>query len=225
MIHSGSRNIGKQVADRYNKIAKKLNNFWLSSVDPKADLASLPFKTEEARMYYNEMKYCVDFALAIRKLMLARVQEVVIDFFPKVSFGEIINIAHNYTTWENHFGREVVKHRKSATSAKKGELGIVPGSQGSNSYIVEGLGNPESFSSCSHGAGRRMGGNEAICTLDLEEEKRKLDKKGIVHAIRGKRDLDEAPSAYKNITRVMENQEDLVKIIVKLLSPPAEVKG
>lgn len=224
MIHSGSRNIGKQVADRYNKIAKNLNNLWYSSVNPKADLAFLPFKTEEARKYYNEMKYCVDFALANRKLMLTRVQEVLVDFFPKVSFSEIINIAHNYATWENHFGRDVVVHRKGTTSAKKGELGIIPGSQGSNSYIVEGLGNPESFASCSHGAGRKMGRNEAIRTLDLEEEKRKLENKGIVHAIRGKKDLDEAPSAYKNITRVMANQEDLVKIIVEL-SPLAVIKG
>ena len=86
------------------------------------------------------------------------------------------------------------------------------------------MGNPESFSSCSHGAGRKMGRNEAIRTLDLEEEQRKLDKKGIVHAIKSKRDLEEAPSAYKNITRVMANQEDLVKIIVEL-SPLAVIKG
>ncbi len=224
MIHSGSRNIGKQVADHYNKIAKNLNKLWYSSVDPKADLAFLPFKTEEARKYYNEMKYCVDFALANRKLMLTRVQEIVSDYFPKVSYGEIINIAHNYATWETHFGKNVVVHRKGATSAHKGELGIIPGSQGTKSYIVEGLGNPESFASCSHGAGRVMGRNEAIRTLSLEEEQRKLDKKGILHAIRGKRDLEEAPSAYKNITQVMANQEDLVKIKVEL-SPLAVVKG
>lgn len=105
MIHSGSRNIGKQVADYYNKIAKNLNNLWHSWVNPKADLAFLPFKTDEARKYYNEMKYCVDFAFANRKLMLTRVQEVLVDFFPKISFGEIINIAHNYAAWENHFGQ------------------------------------------------------------------------------------------------------------------------
>ena len=224
MIHSGSRNIGKQVADHYNKIAKNLNNLWYSSVDPKVDLAFLPFKTDEARKYYNEMKYCVDFALANRKLMLTRVQEVLVDFFPKISFDEIINIAHNYAAWENHFGQDVVVHRKGATSASKGEIGIIPGSQGTNSYIVEGLGNPESFASCSHGAGRKMGRKEAIRNLDIEEEQRKLDKLGVLHAIRGKRDLEEAPSAYKNIAQVMANQEDLVKIKVEL-SPLAVVKG
>lgn len=115
-------------------------------------------------------------------------------------------------------------HRKGATSANKGEIGIIPGSQGTNSYIVEGLGNPESFASCSHGAGRKMGRNEAIRTLNLEEEQRKLDKLGVLHAVRGKRDLEEAPSAYKNIADVMANQEDLVKIKVEL-SPLAVVKG
>jgi tRNA-splicing ligase RtcB len=224
MIHSGSRNIGKQVADYYNKIAKNLNQLWNSPVPPKADLAYLPFSTEEAHRYFEEMNYCVDFALANRKLMLTRVQEVLFDYFPNLNFGEIINIAHNYATWENHFGKDVIVHRKGATSAHKGELGIIPGSQGTNSYIVEGLGNPESFASCSHGAGRKMGRNEAIRKLNLEDEVRKLDKKGILHAIRGKRDLEEAPSAYKNIVQVMANQEDLVKIKVEL-SPLAVVKG
>lgn len=224
MIHSGSRNIGKQVADHYNKLAKKLNKQWNSSVPPNADLAYLPFTTAEAHKYYQEMNYCIDFALANRKLMLTRVQEILSDYFPNIKFGEMINIAHNYAKWEKHFGKNVVVHRKGATSAHKGELGIIPGSQGTKSYIVEGLGNPESFSSCSHGAGRLMGRNEAIRSLSLEHEIRKLDKKGILHSIRTQRDLDEAPSAYKNITQVMSDQEDLVKIAVEL-SPLAVIKG
>ena len=224
MIHSGSRNIGKQVADHYNKIAKKLNKQWNSPVPPKADLPYLPFTTEEAHRYFEEMNYCVDFALANRKLMLKRVQEVMVDYFPNIKLGEIINIAHNYAKWEKHFGKDVVVHRKGATSAHKGELGIIPGSQGTKSYIVEGLGNPESFSSCSHGAGRVMGRNEAIRNLSFEEEVRKLNKRGILHSIRTHRDLDEAPSAYKNIQQVMLDQEDLVKIVTEL-SPLAVIKG
>ncbi|MGI5914471.1 MAG: RtcB family protein, partial [Bacteroidales bacterium] len=216
MIHSGSRNLGKKVADHYNKLAKKLNKRWNSPVPPKADLAYLPFTTTEAHMYYYEMNYCVDFALANRKLMLTRVQEVFRHYFPNIIFGEIINIAHNYAAWEKHFGKKVVVHRKGATSAHKGELGIIPGSQGTSSFIVEGLGNPESFASCSHGAGRIMGRNEAVRNLSLEYEIDKLDKKGILHSIRSRRDLDEAPSAYKNIVQVMLDQEDLVEIKVKL---------
>jgi tRNA-splicing ligase RtcB len=224
MIHSGSRNIGKKVADHYNKIAKKLNKQWNSPVPPKADLAYLPFTTEEAHRYFEEMNYCVDFALANRKLMLTRVQEIFVDFFPNIKFGEIINIAHNYAKWEKHFGKNVVVHRKGATSAHLGEFGIIPGSQGTKSYIVVGLGNPESFSSCSHGAGRVMGRNEAIRSLSLEHEIRKLNKKGILHSIRSQRDLDEAPSAYKNIQQVMLDQEDLVKIVTEV-SPLAVIKG
>lgn len=224
MIHSGSRNIGKQVADHYNKLAKRLNKQWNSPVPPKADLAYLPFTTEEAHRYFEEMNYCVDFALANRKLMLTRVQEIFLDYFPNIKFGQIINIAHNYAKWEKHFGKDVVVHRKGATSAHKGELGIIPGSQGTKSYIVEGLGNPESFSSCSHGAGRVMGRNEAIRRLSFEEEVRKLNKRGILHSIRTHRDLDEAPSAYKNIQQVMLDQEDLVKIVTEV-SPLAVIKG
>ena len=156
--------------------------------------------------------------------MLTRVQEIFVDFFPNIKFGEIINIAHNYAKWEKHFGKNVVVHRKGATSAHLGEFGIIPGSQGTKSYIVVGLGNPESFSSCSHGAGRVMGRNEAIRSLSLEHEIRKLNKKGILHSIRSQRDLDEAPSAYKNIQQVMLDQEDLVKIVTEV-SPLAVIKG
>ena len=115
-------------------------------------------------------------------------------------------------------------HRKGATSAKLGEVGIIPGSQGTKSYIVEGLGNPESFMSCSHGAGRVMGRKAAIRNLDLETEKRKLDDLGIIHSIRNKSDLEEASSCYKDIAQVMELQKDLVKIKTEL-SPLAVVKG
>lgn len=224
MVHSGSRNLGKQVADFYNKKAKQLNKLWYSSVSASADLAFLPFRSDEAHQYYNEMRYCVDFAFANRKLMMERIQEIFIEIFPTVDFGDMINIAHNYAAWENHFGKDVVVHRKGATSARKGEIGIIPGSQGTNSYITEGLGNPESFNSCSHGAGRVMGRKEAIRSLSLKEEQRKLDARGILHSVNSPRDLDEAPSAYKNISEVMANQQDLVKIKVEL-SPLAVVKG
>lgn len=224
MIHSGSRNLGKQVADFYNKKAKELNDIWFSSVKKGTDLAFLPFKTQEAHQYYDEMLYCVEFALANRKLMMSRIQNIFSDIFPKIQFEELINKAHNYAAWENHFGKNVVVHRKGATSAREGEIGIIPGSQGSNSFIVEGLGNPESFRSCSHGAGRALGRKEAVRKLRLEDEQKKLEAMGIIHAVRSRSDLDEAPSAYKNINQVMADQEDLVKIKVKL-RPLAVVKG
>ena len=224
MVHSGSRNFGLQVAEHYNKKAKKLNEIYYSSVSPKADLAFLPFETDEAHLYYQEMKYCTEFALANRKLMMERIQQVISTTLDTVTYEPMINIAHNYAAWEKHFGTKVIVHRKGATSAKLGETGIIPGSQGTKSYIVEGLGNPESFMSCSHGAGRVMSRSAAIRNLNLEEEKRKLDELGILHSIRGKSDLEEASSAYKDISQVMAFQSDLVKILVEL-SPLAVIKG
>ena len=141
-----------------------------------------------------------------------------------IKFAPLINIAHNYASHEKHFGEQVIVHRKGATRAKKGQTGIIPGSQGTNSYIVRGKGNKDSFESCSHGAGRVMGRKQAQRSLDLSKEIKDLDKKNILHSIRSKKDLDEAPSAYKDIKEVMRNQSDLVEIIVEL-KPMAVIKG
>jgi len=227
MIHSGSRNLGKQVADYYNKLAVELNERWFSKVPKQWELAFLPVDHEEGRNYLREMNYCVDFALANRKLMLMRIITIFSNEFGskfKNVGDSIINIAHNYASLENHFGQNIWVHRKGATKATKGLTGIIPGSQGSSSYIIEGLGNPESFNSCSHGAGRKMGRKQAQRELVLEDEVKILNDKGILHSIRGVKDLDEAPGSYKNIQDVMENQKDLVKIKVEL-KPLAVIKG
>lgn len=224
MIHSGSRNLGLKVAEHYNKIAKELNKKWFSSVDEKVDLAFLPVDSEEGKAYIKEMDYCVDFALANRSLMMERVKGCFYEVSLGVEFDTMINIAHNYASLENHFGKNVWVHRKGATSAKEGEIGIIPGSQGTKSYIVKGLGNKESFMSCSHGAGRKMGRKEAQKSLDLETEIKRLDEQGILHGIRGVKDLDEASGAYKDIDIVMENQKDLVEIVTEL-TPLGVIKG
>jgi tRNA-splicing ligase RtcB len=125
---------------------------------------------------------------------------------------------------EHHFGQEVMVHRKGATAAREGQRGIIPGSQGTPSYIVIGRGNPESFCSCSHGAGRRMGRKQAQRSLDLDKEVSRLEKAGVIHAIRNRRDLDEAAGAYKDIDAVMRQQKDLVRIEVAL-KPLAVIKG
>ncbi|MDX9882089.1 MAG: RtcB family protein [Prolixibacteraceae bacterium] len=225
MIHSGSRNIGLKVAEHYNKQAILLNERWHSSVDKKQDLAFLPIETQEAKDYFAEMQYCVDFAFANRLLMMERIKSVFFEVIGEnFSAVEFINIAHNYARWESHFGTNVIVHRKGATSAREGEIGIIPGSQGTKSYIVRGKGNVESFESCSHGAGRLLGRKQAQRELVLEEEIKKLNNQGIVHSIRNTKDLDEAPGAYKNIDVVMENQSDLVDILVEL-APLAVIKG
>ena len=224
MIHSGSRNLGFKVANYYNKLAQELNEKWHSSVPKSWELAFLPVDSEEGQAYIIEMNYCVEFALANRELMMERVIQAVANNTNQTGFDTMINIAHNYASLENHFGQNVWVHRKGATKATKGLVGIIPGSQGTASYIVEGLGNKESFMSCSHGAGRRMSRSQARRELNLKEEIAKMDKKGIIHGLRNQGDLDEASSAYKDIDWVMKQQEELVKIKVKLL-PLAVIKG
>lgn len=224
MLHSGSRNLGKQVGDYYNKVAKRLNELMYSTVKPEWQMAFLPVGIKEFKEYWDEMLYCVDFALCNRKLMINRIMEVISDVIPGVEYEPVINIAHNYARFEHHFKKNVIVHRKGAVSAKEGEIGIIPGSQGTASYIVRGLGNPDSFMSSSHGAGRLMSRHEARNTLSLETEKQLLESRGIIHSIRNVKDLDEAASAYKNIDEVMKNQKDLVEIITRLL-PIAVIKG
>lgn len=224
MIHSGSRNLGKQVGDYYNKIAASLNEKWHSIVSPEIRLPFLPHGTREFGAYWNDMKYCIDFALCNCRLMMERIQEVIADSLKGIEFEPMINIAHNYAAFEHHFDKDVIVHRKGATLAREGVIGIIPGSQGTASYIVEGLGNPDSFCSCSHGAGRVLSRKAAIKTLDMDAEVRNLEAKGIIHAIRCQDDMQEASGAYKDIDTVIANESDLVKVKTKLL-PIAVIKG
>jgi tRNA-splicing ligase RtcB len=225
MIHSGSRNLGYKVCDYYNKLAIELNDKWHSQIPKEWELAFLPFDSEEGQNYFKEMNYCVEYAFANRKLMMDRAIQVIADILDSpFTFDPMINVAHNYAALENHYGENVLVHRKGATRARLGEIGIVPGSQGDFSYIVKGLGNPESFMSCSHGAGRKLGRKQAIRKLSLEDEQHKLNELGVIHSVRGKNSLDEAPGAYKPIEEVMNNQKDLVEIVMRL-QPLAVLKG
>ncbi len=220
MIHSGSRNFGLKTANGYHHLARifcERKNINL----PHRDLAFLPMDTREGREYFTAMNYCCDFARANRVLIMARVGEILAKSTGAVLHDEI-NIHHNYAALETHYGREVLVHRKGATKASRDTVGIIPGSMGSSSYIVKGLGNPESFESCAHGAGRRMGRKQAMRSLDLAEEQKKLN--GIVHGLRSQNSLDEAPGAYKDIAEVMRLQQDLVSISLTL-TPLASVKG
>lgn len=224
MVHSGSRNLGYQVANYYNRLAIDLNSRWGSRIPKNWQLAFLPLSSEAGRRYQQEMSFCLDFALANRQLMMERIEDIFMAVAAPVRFSNFINIAHNYAALETHYRKDVIVHRKGATSAREGELGIIPGSQGAPSYIVRGKGNPESFTSCSHGAGRKMGRKEAQRRLDFKEETGRLDRKGILHSIRHKRDLDEAAGAYKDVDKVIEQQLDLVEVVVSL-KPLAVVKG
>ncbi|KAF0187562.1 MAG: hypothetical protein FD168_2486 [Desulfobulbaceae bacterium] len=224
MVHSGSRNLGFKVANYYNHLAMELNRQSGSKIPTSWQLAFLPVTSAAAQAYLGEMRYCVDFAFANRKMMMERVKDAVLLAAAPVVFEPMINIAHNYAALELHYSKHVLVHRKGATSAREGEIGIIPGSQGSPSYIVKGKGNPESFESCSHGAGRKMGRKQAQRQLDLVREKKRLDDQGIIHAVRSTRDLDEAAGAYKDIDEVIDNQLDLVEVLVAL-RPLAVIKG
>jgi len=203
-------------------------NRWYSNVPPfkgPDGLAFFPMKSKEGKEYFEAMNYALDFAKESRHYMTVKV----INAFQSAIGGGMsvvddFDVHHNYARWENHFGKNVLIHRKGATSARDGEIGIIPGSQGTKSYIVKGKGNPESFESCSHGAGRKMSRTKAQNNLNLEEEISKLDSQNIIHAIRNKKDLDEASGAYKDINKVMDDQSDLVDIEVEL-TPLAVIKG
>ena len=225
MIHSGSRNLGYRVAGHYNKLAITLNKKWKTSIPPSWQLAYLPMDSKEGQTYFREMSYCVEFARANRAVMLTEVKHALLEQVSgDIDFAEPINIAHNYAALENHFGKKVYVHRKGATRAETDDIGIIPGSQGNYSYIIKGKSNPDSFSSCSHGAGRRLGRKQAQRQLDLHKERSRLEANKVIHSLRGKKDLDEAPGAYKDIEKVMSSQRDLVDII-EVLHPLAVIKG
>ena len=226
MIHSGSRNVGKKVADHYNKLAEDRCKTWRQTMCVEHELAFLPRGTAAYEEYMREMELCIEFAETNRWVMHGLIAEAIQEVLGEHILFQLppLDIAHNYATLEHHYGRDVMVHRKGATLARKGTVGIIPGSQGSCSYIVEGLGNEASLCSCSHGAGRCMSRARAKKELSLQSEIELMNEKGIVHGITSVDDLDEAPSAYKNIDEVMEQQKDLVKIRTKL-TPLAVVKG
>jgi tRNA-splicing ligase RtcB len=232
MLHSGSRNMGQRIATCYHNAAKNRNE--AEGIElPDTHLAFLSSDDESGRNYIRDMNHALEYALENRRIMMANIKEILSDFFPAIEFQLEVNIHHNYAALEEHNGNHYWIHRKGATSARKGETGIIPGSMGTLSYIVEGLGNPESFMSCSHGAGRRMGRAEANRTLTLAECDTAMQ--GIVYdrfgysrtkGPDGKKlhDLSEAPLAYKDINAVIDAESDLIKPIVQL-SPLAVLKG
>ena len=222
MIHSGSRNLGYKVGSHYNKVAENLCTLWKQDKVVKNELAFLPKGTKEFYDYSMEMTLCLDFARANHEKMQEKLEEILTKEIPGIEFPYKWYTRHNYATMEHHHGLDYMIHRKGAILAREGMQQIIPGSQGTASYIVEGLGNPASYCSASHGSGRVMSRKKARETLHLTEEQNKME--GIVHNMTSISQLDEAPSAYKSIEDVLKNEEDLVKPMRKL-RPVAVVKG
>ena len=232
MIHSGSRNLGKRIEEFYHRKASTLNERYHVQL-PDPDLAFLPIKEQEGHDYYRDMLFALRYAFENRQRMMKVLKETFVEFVPETQFLREVNIHHNYAAFEEHFGETLCIHRKGATSAKLDEIGIIPGSMGTASYIVRGLGNPESFMSCSHGAGRRMSRIAACRDLTVEECDAAMTgivcerwqpyrKYGKIN--KGYLDLSEAPQAYKAIDEVIEAENDLVEPLVRL-TPLAVLKG
>jgi tRNA-splicing ligase RtcB len=223
MIHSGSRNFGYRVAKYFNDKAIQLNKEWHSAVPEDWELAFLPVNSDIGKDYIDWMNSALAFAKINRTEMMKKAREIVYTVlanntdFENVSESYVVDIHHNYASLENHYGENVWVHRKGATRVRQGELGIIPGAMGSNSYIVTGLQNPESFHSCSHGAGRKMSRKKALEKFTAVDILKDLSKKEV---ILGKQDTsniaDECQYAYKDIDSVMMQQEDLVTSIKKL---------
>ena len=204
MIHSGSRNFGKQVCDYFHKQARELNTKWYSQVPDEYRLAFLPVDSIQGKQYIRWMNLCLDFAYENRAKMMAVVKEIFEKWISKyvgvtVEFETEINCHHNYASLENHFGKNVWVHRKGATRAREGELAVIPGAMGSYSYVVKGLGNPESFCSSSHGAGRKYSRRGAMEAFTCEQVIVDLKNQGIVLGKRKKEDVaEESRFAYKD---------------------------
>ncbi len=225
MVHSGSRNFGYKVAQYFNGLAKKLAKNKYTDVPPAFDLAYLPVDTEEGQEYLLWMNLALSFARENRETMLDTVCKILREQYRGIQFGEKINAHHNYAAEEDHFGRKVWVHRKGAIRTRIDEMGIIPGAMGSFSYIVRGLGNPDSFTSSPHGAGRQMGRKEAVRKIPIERTIGDLQQKGVVLGKRKMKDVsEEARFAYKDIDWVLEQAADLAEP-VKQLQTMAVIKG
>lgn len=210
MLHSGSRNIGKELAEIHITIAKGLAH---NQDLPDKDLAVFLSKTPEMQAYRFDLAWAQSYAFLNRNCMLEIIKDIFISEFENVTFDKTISCHHNYLECERHFEENVFVTRKGAINAGKGVMGIIPGSMGTKSYIVRGLGNPESFESASHGAGRRMSRGAAKRHFTLDDLKQQTI------GVECRKDigvLDEIPGCYKDIDQVIANQSDLIEVVTEL---------
>ncbi|MBB3694784.1 RtcB family protein [Sphingomonas sp. BK580] len=211
MLHSGSRGVGNAIGSFFIELAKQDMRRWFVNL-PDEDLAYFPEGTEHFDDYVEAVGWAQDYAALNRRMMMTNVIAALRGAIAKPFEAELeaVNCHHNYVTRENHFGENVLVTRKGAVRAAKGVMGIIPGSMGAKSFIVRGLGNPESFDSCSHGAGRVMSRTQAKKLVTLDEHI--ADTAG-VECRKDEGVIDETPKAYKPIEAVMAAQADLVEIV------------
>lgn len=221
MVHSGSRNLGKKTCDVYNRMAREKNYY---NLPDSWQLWGLPVNSPPGREYFSAMRFCLDFARANREQMMKTILEIVERHLKIKTDGlEHIDVHHNYAAAEKHGGGKCIIHRKGAVRAE-GTV-IIPGSMGTPSYICRGLLNPHSFISCSHGAGRSMGRNAARKAYSAESVLKEMKQKDISLFKANKKDTaEECSAAYKDISKVMEQQSDLVEVLLEL-KPMGVIKG
>ena len=211
MLHSGSRGVGNRIGSYFIELAKKDMRKWFINL-PDENLAYFPEGTDHFTDYVEAVEWAQSFAAANRTVMMANTIAAARDVLgiPFEAEAEAVNCHHNYVTRENHFGENIFVTRKGAVRAAEGVLGIIPGSMGARSFIVRGLGNAESFCSCSHGAGRVMSRTAAKKAVSLEEH---LEAVAHVECRKDGGVIDETPAAYKPIDDVMAAQRDLVEVV------------
>jgi tRNA-splicing ligase RtcB len=212
MLHSGSRGVGNRFGTFFIELAKNDMRKWMINL-PDADLAYLPQGTDHFDDYVDAVHWAQDYALANRQLMMQNIIRAVGESGLVPAFtsdAEVVSCHHNYVAWENHYGENVLVTRKGAVRAREGDMGIIPGSMGARSYIVRGKGNPESFMSCSHGAGRAMSRTEAKKRFSVDDH---VKATAGVECRKDADVIDETPMAYKSIDAVMEAQKDLVEVV------------
>jgi len=213
MLHSGSRNIGKELAERHISTAKSL---WRLNELPDPDLAYFISGTPEFQAYWKDLEWAQRYAMKNREIMMTRLLNVFNKMFNHRQPFEpelAVNCHHNYVALEQHYGESVFVTRKGAINAAAGTYGIIPGSMGAKSFIVRGRGLAESFNSCSHGAGRKLSRGAAKRNFTREDLERQTA------GVECRKDLgvlDEIPSAYKPIEKVMKNQKDLVHVVAEI---------
>lgn len=225
MIHSGSRNLGMKIANYFNEKAKVVSkkNGWQNHA--RNQLAFFLADSESGKAYLEWMQMALKFAEENRRLMMRELQDILNGLFPELRIVRQINVHHNYAALEHHFGEALWVHRKGAIRVAKGELGVIPGAMGSHSFLVEGLGNEESFMSCSHGAGRHISRKQALKEIKKESVYKDLEEQGVQVGTPDRDALvDESRFVYKDIHRVMANQRDLIQPI-KALKSVLVVKG
>jgi tRNA-splicing ligase RtcB len=220
VLHSGSRGLGNKIGSYFTDVAKHLCKEWFIEL-PDQDLAYLPQSTPEFTDYKNAVQLAQKFAWENRVLMLDHIVSSLLPITGTFVIAEIVHCHHNYIAWERHFGENVIVTRKGAVRAEAGDLGIIPGSMGARTYIVRGLGNRDSFCTCSHGAGRSMGRREAERRFSLEDHTKATEG---IECDKSIGTIDETPAAYKDIESVMAAQSDLVAP-VHILKQFINVKG